>query len=155
MKLKADLLIRSATEDDFDEIVELDQAIFVELAYEKFVFRQLFYAHSRLFFVAEFAGHLTGFSFASYDTGSDLSWILTLGVLPNFRKQGTGKALLYRTEEELKSLGAGEVSLHVAPENKAAIDFYRNGNYVKKGTIFNFGKPGQDRIEMTKKLPEA
>ena len=152
MKPGGDFLVRPVAENDLDGLIELDQAIFGRLAYERFVFRQLFYAHSRLFFVAEIQNQLAGFAIASYDAGGSLAWVLSLGVHSGFRKRGTGRALLVHTEHQLKSLGASEISLHVAPENKIALELYKKDGYIEKGLIADFGGKGVDRLTMTKKL---
>jgi ribosomal protein S18 acetylase RimI-like enzyme len=69
-------------------------------------------------------------------TASDLlGWMLTrddwigdLWILPQFRRQGVGSALLAHGEMEIAKRGFAKANLHVVASNARAIGFYmRNG----------------------------
>lgn len=145
-------VIVEATEDDFQQLWELEQEVFGDLSYDKFVFRQLFSAHPSLIFVSKSGDELSGYCLASFDVGSDLSYIYSIGVAINFQRRGIGASLLAHTEKKLKDLGAKEVFLHVAPENEVAIKFYKSFDYLEKELIESFGELGQNRLKMLKKL---
>ena len=94
-----------------------------------------------LFFVGINSGKIIGTVMAGYD--GHRGWIYSLAVLPMYRKQGVGSALLSHAEQELSSLGCVKINLQVLEGNGAAEKFYiSNGYSIEK------------RISMGKELKE-
>jgi ribosomal protein S18 acetylase RimI-like enzyme len=78
---------------------------------------------------------------AGYD--GHRGWIYSLAVLPLYRKQGIGSALLSHAEQKLSSLGCMKINLQVIEGNGAATKLYiANGYSIEK------------RISMGKELKE-
>ena len=61
------------------------------------------------------------------------SEILTLGVLPAFRRQNIGNLLLKRMAEFLKSAGVGKMFLEVREDNFPALGLYKRYGYKPVG----------------------
>ena len=70
-------------------------------------------------------------------------WIYSLSVLPMYRRQGVGSALLSHAEQKLSSMGCMKINLQVLEENDAAAKFY-----ISKGYSI------EKRISMGKELKE-
>jgi len=56
---------------------------------------------------------------------ADEAEILTLGVVPAFRRRGVARALLQRAVEDLRQSGATQLYLEVDEGNEAALSLYR------------------------------
>ncbi len=90
------LRIRAVTEDDLSHVVRLDAAAFPADPYPFFVLRQLLTAFPEFLLVVEdSAKDLRGYVLATppYDAQS---WILSLGITPELRRQGLGRELMTR-----------------------------------------------------------
>ena len=86
-------------------------------------------------------GEVIGTVMAGYD--AHRGWIYSLAVLPKYRKQGVGSALLSHAEQKLSSLGCMKINLQVLEGNDAAEKLYiSNGYSIEK------------RISMGKELRE-
>lgn len=68
-----------------------------------------------LFFGVEYENQLAGMliATASSSYGEDYGWIETLGILPDHRRKGIGKALLVKAFQELQLFGSTKVGLSV------------------------------------------
>ncbi len=101
---------------------------------------------------ADYAAHLkseTGLT-VSTDTGfvvgqiaADQAEIITLGVLPDYRKQGHGTDLLTSFEHAAQKRGATEIFLEVSAENTAAIALYRANKFESVGRRRKYYKNAQ------------
>ena len=68
-------------------------------------------------------------------------YIMTIGVLPAYRRRGIASQLLtYVLEEASKNKEILEVYLHVQTSNAEAKDFYLSKGFVQTGTIKNYYK---------------
>ncbi|MGB8215411.1 MAG: N-acetyltransferase [Anaerolineales bacterium] len=79
-----------------------------------------------------------------------IAWIATLGVLPEYRRQGIARALLLECEKHLK---APRLRLCVRPENAGAIRLYEQEGYVHVGTLTKYYNDGSDALVMEKVQP--
>jgi ribosomal-protein-alanine N-acetyltransferase len=82
-------------------------------------------------FVAWQADTLVGFALAR-DLGNECE-ILSLGVLPDFRHGGVGRALLRAVSEEAARHGLPSIVLEVAADNAAARRLYGGSGFVAVG----------------------
>jgi len=62
--------------------------------------------------------------------------IQNLGVVPDFRGQGVGSALLLKALEGFRSVGLGRAFLEVTAQNEGAIRLYRRLGFRKAKTVF-------------------
>lgn len=72
-----------------------------------------------------------GFALAR-DLGGEIE-ILSLGVLPGWRRRGIGRALLDRLRAEAAGRGAGSLVLEVKIDNMAARDLYAGFGFTEVG----------------------
>ncbi len=84
---------------------------------------------------------------------TDTAYLLSVAVLPVFRGQDVGTALLSYAFSHLKKFGIAKVILTVDPANFTALSVYREklGFTVIESAKDEYGE-GEDRLIMTKEL---
>ena len=84
---------------------------------------------------------------------SKMAYLMSVAVLPNFRGQDIGTALLSFAFTHLKKYDIDSVVLTVDPANFTALSVYREklGFTVAESSKDQYGE-GEDRLIMTKKL---
>ena len=90
---------------------------------------------------------MVGFIAGDPRPSQGFSWIATVGVLPEYRRQGIGRALLYGCEDQLPT---PSVRLSVRKENTEAIQLYREQGYQTINIWKKYYKDGSDAIIMEK-----
>ena len=66
---------------------------------------------------------------------ADLGAIYGLGVLPEFRGKGYGRAILLMAIERLQEASAGEIMLQVEAENANALNLYKSCGFKETSTM--------------------
>jgi mycothiol synthase len=101
--------------------------------------REIFPYDPSLWFVAMRAGEIAGFSLC--ERNGELGRVAELGVVPAFRGQGLGYALLTHSFHELRGRGATEVVLDVDAENvTSALRIYRKAGMTERPSFTIWGK---------------
>jgi len=93
-------------------------------------------------------GKMAGFVAGDPRPSQGFSWIATIGVLPEYRQQGIGRALLNECENQLSP---PSVRLSVRKENTVAIQLYRDEGYQTINVWKKYYKDGSDAVIMEKK----
>lgn len=81
----------------------------------------------------------------------DLYWI---AVDPVFQKQGLGKMVLQRSEENIKKLGGKKVFIETSSRKvyEPTRKFYLNNGYQKVSELMDFYKDGDNKVIYSKDL---
>jgi [ribosomal protein S18]-alanine N-acetyltransferase len=104
-----------------------------------------------LVLVSERAGEVTGF-FIGREAANEAE-MLNLAVMPEYRRQGDGAALVSAGLEEMRSRGVQSVFLEVRESNLGAIAFYESLGFSKIGRRkIYYRDPEEAAITMEKKL---
>ena len=90
---------------------------------------------------------MVGFIAADVRPSQHLAWIATIGVLPERRRRGIGKALLLACEERLE---VATIHLNVRASNQAAIRLYQDFGYQRVGVWPDYYQDGEDALVMEK-----
>ncbi len=138
------LAIRAVTAADTDAVVDLWRLVFPEYGDpgrpqrdpRASVARKLAFGDG-LFWLAEQDGRVVGTAMAGYD--GHRGWLYSLGVHPDVRRAGVGRALLDRAERALAALGCPKVNLQVLSGNAEAQRFWRATGY-ERDDVVSFGK---------------
>ena len=92
----------------------------------------------------------------------DSADILNIGIDPDFKRQGHGRALLKHLIEELRKRHIGEILLEVRIGNKSAIQFYKKQGFKEISVRNNYymknsknQSQGEDGIIMGLKFPST
>jgi ribosomal-protein-alanine N-acetyltransferase len=154
MRARRPAYIRQARLADLTALHEVDEAVFGEFAYPLFVLRQFVDVHQRHFLVVDADPPLLGYVLAAYAARAEEAWLLGLGVQPDARTYGYGRALLERCLDRLRSDGATSVRLTVKPGNTAAIKLYESTGFKKTAYIPHYYGDGEGRYEMVAPLTD-
>ena len=83
----------------------------------------------------------------------DECYIANIAVLPDFRKNGFGKAITTHLIKEAEKQSCEFISLEVRPSNTPAVSMYSSLGFEKVGRRKNFySSPVEDGLIMTKYL---
>lgn len=134
--------LRSATETDLDELLDLNEAVAeegVHIAAEApidreakgAVYASMINATDAAIFVAEVGGRVVGM------VGISGSGVAELGmyVAADHRGRGVGSALLEAAIAWARDHGAHQISLDVWPHNQAARNLYRKYGFLEEGLL--------------------
>ncbi len=91
---------------------------------------------------------LAGFIAGDIHTGNSVGWITTLGVLPEYRRQGIARALLAACEALIVT---PRLRLSVRRSNFAAQELYRQAGYTQVDVWRNYYVGGEDALVLEKR----
>jgi ribosomal-protein-alanine N-acetyltransferase len=94
-------------------------------------------------------GRMIGFIAGDPRPSQGVSWIATVGVLPEYRRRGVGRALLRACEAKLST---PLVRLSVRTSNRGAIRLYQEEGYRTIDLWRAYYRDGGDAIVMEKRL---
>jgi ribosomal-protein-alanine N-acetyltransferase len=118
--------IRKASILDLKNLHKLEQVCFEQDAWPLFDLVAVLSFPDVVRMKAIEAKRMVGFIAGDPRHSEKAAWIATLGVLPEYRSQGIGKALLVECEMQLKTK---RIRLCVRPTNLAAIQLYEHSGY--------------------------
>jgi ribosomal protein S18 acetylase RimI-like enzyme len=149
--------LRKYRPGDFDRLIEIDEACFVEgIAYSPDEMRFFLAQSSALTLVGTEDGEIQGFIIADHfrqRRGSRfMGRIITIDVAPPAQHSGLGTFLLTAAETELRRAGCDYVSLEVAVDNESALRFYKKHGYSVLKILPRYYLDSIDGLLMGKKL---
>lgn len=92
-------------------------------------------------------GKMIGFVAGDPHPSDGLSWIATIGVLPEYRRRGIGRDLLRACESQLKT---PRVRLSVRASNDGAIKLYEQEGYQRVEVWQSYYNDGEAAMVMEK-----
>lgn len=136
---------------DFDALLKIDQSCFPKgIAYRRHEMKFYLQLPGSHCLVAEFPGGIGAFILT--ERRGEIAHVITLDVLPEYRRQSAGSLLLEAAEREAADRGAALIYLETATTNKAAIALWKKHGYRETGTIENYYGRGQSAFKMQKQL---
>ena len=78
--------------------------------------------------------------------------VLTVAVLPDFRRQGIAREFMRQIEQWAHNRGASALMLEVEKSNSAAIELYKSLGYMQISVRMDYYGPGQDAFVMRKEF---
>jgi len=78
--------------------------------------------------------------------------ILTVAVLPEYRRQGIAKEFMRQIEQWSQERGASAMMLEVEHSNESAIELYKSLGYMKISVRMDYYGPGKDAFVMRKEF---
>jgi len=94
-------------------------------------------------------GQMIGFIAGDPRKRENTGWILTLGVLPDWRRKGIADALLRKCETQMHM---PQVKLSVRRSNTAAIRLYEKFGYKQEDIWDKYYQGGEDGLVMKKEM---
>lgn len=144
--------LRSYRPQDFETLYQIDQQSFDrEVAYSRAEMRAYLKLPGAECVIAETdRGNRAGFCLAAHEEG--IGYLVTMDVLPEYRRRGMASALLRETESRLGASQVIEVWLETATDNEPAIAFWQKHGYRKQGVRKGYYPGGRDAYTMRKVL---
>ena len=149
-------LIDEMTEDDLDDVTEIEQSSFPVPWSKDLFLRELKndYSHNLV------ARWLDGESkrVAGYVVFWDVTdeiHLLDLAVHADFRRRGIAKAFIKRVIEAGLQMGCKRIFLDVRESNKEALRLYRNFGFKEIGLRKRYYKDGENAIVMSTTLTSS
>ncbi len=142
------VFIRKMTPEDLQKVHSIEVRCFTT-PWSMSSFRHEQNCRQTILKVAVFNEHIIGY--ICVRTILDLTHILNIAVLPEFRRIGIGSLLLRKALHELRFSQPGErfITLEVRESNSAAIKLYeRSGFKIKGRRTGYYNKPPEDAIIM-------
>ena len=143
--MDTDYSIIPATYRDLNALRELEKICFPLDAWSLFDLVAVLTFPNVTRLKAEHNGKMVGFIAGDPRPSQGFSWITTVGVLPDYRRRGIGRALLNQCEEQLST---PRVRLSVRKENVNAIQLYRDEGYQTINIWKSYYKDGSDAVIM-------
>jgi len=153
LELRKGMLIRNATKDDLEKILEIERASFKRAdAFSLALFKKYLKELGESFFVvSDKPNSIVGYAILGEEEGKD--YLLSIAIHPKKRNQGFATSLLKFLEFKCYEKGLTKLTLEVRVNNKKAIAMYKNLGFVEVGKKKDFYEDGADALVMEKSLP--
>ncbi len=156
--MNGDIIIREATEEDLQNVIEVNLISLPEHYIHDFWLDHL-RAWGKAFIVAEVDNRIVGYVMCRVESGIGflrrglikLGHIVSIAVLPNYRRRGIGTMMMFKSLERLKEYyNVNEVYLEVRVGNIPAINLYEKLGFKKVKLIKHYYLDGEDAFVMAK-----
>ncbi len=154
-------LVRKARREDLPAVIVINRVALPE-NYPEWFFEDHLNRWGEAFLVAEVEGRIVGYVMSRVEYGAsnfDLrrlvrkGHIVSIAVLPGFRRRGIGTALLKEALRNLRErYGCEEVYLEVRVSNEPAIRLYEKLGFRKVKKIPMYYLDGEDAYVMAREL---
>lgn len=147
--------IRAATRRDLDRILDIEAVCFGRDAWHRRMFLDAFAECGDLFFIATVGRKIAGYSITCVERNT--AELVSIAVLPQFRRGGVARALLSATLDQLVEIAPRAVRLMVGVDNVAAISLYRRLGFVRIRTVSDYYGEGRHawRMEQRGSTPQG
>jgi ribosomal-protein-alanine N-acetyltransferase len=143
--------LRDYRPEDFDALCAIDQRCFPPgIAYSAPEVAAMLAVQGVIALVVEEQGRAAAFLLASQNAGT--GHLITIDVLPQFRKQGVGLRLMEEAHRRLRLAGARRVVLETAVDNAPAIAFYQKLGYTSVRRLKRYYLDRLDAWQMSRQL---
>ena len=145
---------------DLDAVIRINMTCLPE-SYTPFFYLQHYKNFPKAFYVAEVDGRVVGYVMSRVERGlsnhKPLSvvkkgHIVSIAVLPEYRRRGIGRALMTHSLEGLREYGAEECYLEVRVSNTAAINLYKSLGFEMVRVVKRYYLDGEDAYIMSRRL---
>lgn len=146
---------------DLDQVIDINMKCLPE-NYSSYFYLDLYTNYPKTFFVAEADGKVVGYIMCRVEHGfSDFrsifptkkGHIVSVAVLPEYRRRGIGQSLVIDAMRALTEYGATECFLEVRVGNDTAITLYKNLGFKTVRTIEAYYQDGEHAHVMSHRLP--
>ena len=150
------LIVRGAREEDLTKVMNINYACLPE-NYALYFFQDLYQKYPKTFIVAEADSEVIGYIMCRIEFGfSEIKklnlvkkgHVVSVAVMPEYRKMGIGKKLLNEAFKEMMEYSATEGFLEVRFGNKEAIDLYRKMGLNIAKTLDYYYRDGESAYLM-------
>jgi ribosomal protein S18 acetylase RimI-like enzyme len=144
--------LRLASPSDLGNIETIEKGSFDRERYRTEVLKLLLTGEDFMTIVAEEEDLVVGYATVFCRRGCHSARIVSIAVLPEFRRRGVAEDLLERIEERARSVSAERLVLEVARSNDPAINLYVRGGFAIVCELPDYYGPGKGAFYMEKRL---
>jgi ribosomal-protein-alanine N-acetyltransferase len=139
---------------DFDALHKIDQQCFEPaIAYSRGQLREYLQMPGAQCLIAQAGKQIAGFLVTAHHR--HVGYIVTIDVLPAYRRHALGTKLLDEGETRLADAGVRSIKLETATDNAPAVAFWQKHGYRTQGVIKNYYPNGRDAFSMSKQLNKS
>jgi len=159
--LSSPFTLRQFRPSDIDKVMYINQVSLPE-NYSSYFFMDLFEQFPETFIVAEGDGEIMGYIMCRVETGlpsfrsfdiPKRGHIISIGVLPQYRNRGVGRALVQKALQAMTKYKAKECYLEVRVSNLPAINLYEKLGFKVTKIAKSYYADGENAYMMTRPLP--
>lgn len=152
--------IRLFEEKDLRDVVNINRVCLPE-NYDESFFLEIYHHFPRTFLVATVDSKIGGYLMCRVETGfsetrsfriTRKGHVVSIAVLPEYRRRGIANALLTDALKSLSEYSIGECYLEVRISNKPAIQLYKNLGFSNSRQIVAYYRDGEDAYLMVKPM---
>lgn len=132
--------VEDASLQHLDNLCEIEGECFDREAFTRQQMTHLLTDYNSVGLIAKVDGKIVGFIIGMiyFDRSSSVGHILTIDVLPAYRRRGIGQRLLVEMENIFKSKGVKTCRLEVREDNTAALHLYKKLGYEIAAKLKNY-----------------
>ena len=155
--MKKTFTLKQFEEEDINEVLHINWTCLPE-HYTKYFILNISQRFPKAFFVAQVDKEIIGYIMCRIETGLSMikkfniakkGHIISIAVLPNYRRMGIGKALISKIlQVSLPTYNAEECYLEVRPSNKEALLLYRKFGFEQVKVINHYYRDGESAYIM-------
>ncbi|HET6655647.1 MAG TPA: peptidase C39 family protein, partial [Gammaproteobacteria bacterium] len=145
-------MIRSATLDDLEALVALEERCFDSDRLSRRNFRYLIGRGNAALLIDLEADALRGYALVLFRTGTSLARLYSIAVAPEYRGRGVAQALLEHSEAVSRERDCIAMRLEIRVDNAAGEQLYRKMGYRPFGTYPDYYEDHADALRMEKSL---
>ncbi len=152
--------LRKFTPDDLQGVIQINRDTLPE-NYSDYFFMDLYERFPETFIVAEAEGKIAGYIMCRVEVGLSnfglgglirKGHVVSIAVLPRFRRRGVATALLKTAVEGMLVYKAKQCYLEVRVTNDAGVALYKKLGFEVSRTIHGYYSDGEDAYVMSKKI---
>lgn len=159
-RLQQTFKLRKFNINDLKRITYINRTCLPE-NYSDYFFVDLHRRFPETFIVAEENGEVVGYIMCRIETGLSSfvfrglikkGHIVSVAVMPEYRRKGIGEALVVKAMESMRLYKAKQCFLEVRVTNTAAVDLYKKLGFEVSRTVRGYYADGEDAYVMETKL---
>jgi ribosomal-protein-alanine N-acetyltransferase len=157
--MNSQYIIREFRENDLEPVIDINKKCLPE-NYAPWFFMEHYNQYPKAFLVAECKGIVVGYIMCRVEYGFSnhklgvcrKGHIVSIAVLPEYRRKGIGEDLLKEAMKALRTYQASEVYLEVRVSNKPAINLYKKLGFLIVRILRAYYMDGEDAFCMSRSL---
>jgi ribosomal-protein-alanine acetyltransferase len=148
------IAVQRTSVTDLETLYMIEQRCFANEAWSKKRIATFLKASGTVSLAIKIHGEIVGFIIGLVNRYDEMKigHIVTIDVLPNYRRKGAGITLLTSVEREFKKVGVKVSYLEVREDNLAGVKLYRKAGYVEVRRLENYYSQGGHGIMLEKTL---
>jgi ribosomal-protein-alanine N-acetyltransferase len=152
--------LRKFAPDDLQSVMQINRETLPE-NYSDYFFMDLYERFPETFIVAVEDGRIAGYIMCRIEVGLSnfglgglirKGHVVSVAVLPRYRRKGVAKALLNMATDGMRYYKAKQCYLEVRVTNDAGVALYKKLGFDISRTVHGYYSDGEDAYVMSKKL---